>query len=257
MSKKSVLISVLALFVLWAVVAIAVNLPILPSPWAVLSAFFLDLPHSLGWHTLTSMWRILVSLLISTAIALPLGLVLGQNKRLSKLFRPFIYITYPIPKFTLLPIIILFLGIGETSKIFLLSLILFYQTLIIVWDASAGVRPELVHSVRSLGAKKLQLLRYVYLPACLPAILTSLRISTGVVIAVLYLAESFAAKSGLGYYIMDTWQSLAYPRMYSAILMLCLLGLLLYFGFDLTERRLCRWVTAGERYAGGGWKGER
>lgn len=248
MSKKSILFSVLVLFAIWAVAAVAIDSPMLPTPWVVIVAFFLDLPRSLGWHTLTSVWRIIVSLLISTAVALPLGLVLGQNKRLSRIFRPFVYITYPIPKFALLPIIILFLGIGETSKIFLLSLILFYQILIIVWDASASVRPELVHSVRSLGAKRIQLLRYVYFPACLPAILTSLRISTGIVVAVLYLAESFAAKSGLGYYIMDTWQALAYPKMYSAIMTLCLLGLLLYFGFDLMERRFCRWVTVGEQY---------
>ncbi|MDP2917366.1 MAG: ABC transporter permease [Dehalococcoidia bacterium] len=250
MSKKSILLSIVALLVIWAAASLIVDSPILPGPWAVLSAFVLDLPRSLGWHTVTSASRILVSLLISTAIALPLGLVLGQSKRLSKIFRPFIYITFPIPKFTLLPIIILFLGIGETSKIFLLSLILFYQILIIVWDASAGVRPELVHSVRSLGATRFQLLRYVYLPACLPAILTSLRISTGIVIAVLYLAESFAAKSGLGYYIMDTWQALAYPKMYSAILTLCILGLILYFGFDQMEKRLCRWAAVGQQYKG-------
>ncbi len=250
MSKKSILLSIVALLVIWAAASLIVDSPILPGPWAVLSAFVLDLPRSLGWHTVASASRILVSLLISTAIALPLGLVLGQSKRLSKIFRPFIYITFPIPKFTLLPIIILFLGIGETSKIFLLSLILFYQILIIVWDASAGVRPELVHSVRSLGATRFQLLRYVYLPACLPAILTSLRISTGIVIAVLYLAESFAAKSGLGYYIMDTWQALAYPKMYSAILTLCILGLILYFGFDQMGKRFCRWVAVGQQYKG-------
>jgi len=248
MSWKPIVVSLLVLFLIWAVAALVVNLPILPTPWVVVSTFVLDLPHGLGWHILMSGWRIVVSLLIATAVGLPLGLVLGQSKRLSRLFRPFIYTTYPIPKITLLPIIILFLGIGEVGKIFLLSLILFYQVLIIVRDASAGVQPELIHSVRSLGANRIQLLRYVYFPACLPAILTSLRISTGIVIAVLYVAESFATKSGLGYLIMDAWQALAYPQMYSAILALCLLGLVLYFSFDLIEKRFCRWVAIGEHY---------
>jgi len=247
-SRKPIAVSLFVLFLVWAIVALAVNLPILPTPWAVIYTFVLDLPHGFGWHILMSGWRIVVSLLIATAIGLPLGLVLGQSKRLSRLFRPFIYITYPIPKIALLPILILFLGIGEASKIFLLSLILLYQVLIIVRDASAGVQPELIHSVRSLGANKIQLLRYVYFPACLPAILTSLRISTGIVIAVLYVAESFATKSGLGYLIMDAWQALAYPQMYSAILALCLLGLVLYFSFDLIEKRFCRWVAIGEHY---------
>jgi len=172
---------------------------------------------------------------------------MGQSRRLDRLLRPFIYITYPIPKIALLPIVILFLGIGEVSKIFLLCLILFYEVLIIVWDASAGVQPELVHSVRSIGASRFQILRYVYLPASLPAFLTALRISTGIVIAVLYLVESFATESGLGYSIMDAWQALAYPRMYSAILALCLLGLILYFIFDAMEKRVCRWKTIREQ----------
>ncbi len=232
MSGKRIAVSLLALFLAWAIAALVVDLPILPTPWAVIYTFALDLPHQFGWHILMSVWRIVASLLIVSALAFPLGLVLGQSRRLGRLFRPFIYITYPIPKTALLPIIILFLGIGEVSKIFLLCLILVYEVLIIVWDASAGVQPELVHSVRSLGASKIQVLRYVYLPACLPAFLTALRISTGIVIAVLYMVESFATESGLGYFIMDAWQALDYPRMYSAILALCLLGMTLYFSCD-------------------------
>ena len=248
MSGKLIALNLFVLLLVWAVVALVVNLPMLPTPWAVIYTFALDLPHGLGWHILMSGWRIVISLLIAITIGLPLGLVLGQSKRLNRFFQPFIYITYPIPKIALLPIIILFLGIGEVSKIFLLSLILVYQVLIIVRDASAGVQPELIHSVRSLGANKIQLLRYVYFPACLPAILTSLRISTGIVIAVLYVVESFATQSGLGYHIMDSWQALAYPQMYSAILALCLLGLILYFSCDLMEKRFCRWITVGEQY---------
>ena len=248
MSGKRIAVSLLALFLAWAIAALVVDLPILPTPWAVIHTFVLDLPHEFGWHILVSVGRIVTSLLIVSALAFPLGLVLGQSRRLDRLFRPFIYITYPIPKIALLPIVILFLGIGEVSKIFLLCLILVYEVLIIVWDASAGVQPELVHSVRSLGASKIQILRYVYLPACLPAFLTALRISTGIVIAVLYLVESFATESGLGYCIMDAWQALAYPRMYSAILALCLLGLILYFGCDLMEKRFCRWIKIGKQY---------
>lgn len=248
MGIKPISITIVVIFLVWALAALVVNSPVLPAPWTVIYTFFIDLPHGLGWHILASAWRIIAGLLTATIIGLPLGLALGQNKRLSRIFRPFIYITYPIPKIALLPLIILFLGIGEASKIFLLSLILLYQVLIIVWDASASVQPELIHSVYSLGANKKQLLRYVYLPACLPAILTSLRISTGIVIAVLYVAESFATESGIGYLIMDAWQSLDYPLMYAAILALCLLGLILYFGLDLIEKRFCKWVTISEHF---------
>jgi NitT/TauT family transport system permease protein len=115
---------------------------------------------------------------------------------------------------------------------------------VVVRDAAGGIRPELVLSVRSLGARRRQLYRYVYLPACLPAILTALRVSTGTAIAVLFFAESFATREGLGYYIIDTWASLSYTRMYAGVLAMSLLGLALYIGLDWLESRLCRWVKA-------------
>jgi len=246
MSIKSIGVSLLALFAVWAAVAMAVNLPMLPTPWAVIYTFVLDLPQKLGWHIAVSGWRILASMLLATAIGAPLGLVLGQNKRWDRFAFPLIYTTYPIPKVALLPIIILFLGIGDVSKVFLITLILFFQVLVIVRDASSNIPSGLVLSLRSLGANRTQLLRYVYLPACLPATLTSLRINVAIAIAVLYLAESFATTSGLGYYVMNTWQQLAYTKMYAAILAMSLIGAVAFIALALIERRLCLWTQAGK-----------
>jgi len=246
MSTKSIAASLLALFIIWAAVALAVNLPLLPTPCAVIYTFILDLPQELGWHIAVSGWRILVSMLLATAIGAPLGLVLGQNKRWDKFTFPLIYTTYPIPKVALLPIIILFFGIGDVSKIFLVTLILFFQVLVIVRDASSNIPSELVLSLRSLGANRMQLLRYVYLPACLPATLTSLRINVAIAIAVLYLAESFATASGLGYYVMDTWQQLAYTKMYAAILAMSLIGAVAFISLALIEKKVCRWTQVGK-----------
>jgi len=246
MSVKSISASLLVLFVIWAAVALAVNSPLLPTPWAVIHAFILDLPHELGWHIAVSGWRILASMLLATAIGAPLGLVLGQNRKWDRFAFPLIYTTYPIPKVALLPIIILFLGIGDISKIFLITLILFFQVLVIVRDASSNIPSELILSLRSLGANRRQLLRYVYLPACLPATLTSLRINVGIAIAVLYLAESFATASGLGYYVMNTWQQLAYTKMYAAILAMSLIGAVAFIALALIEGKLCHWTQVGK-----------
>lgn len=242
MSVKAIAASLFALFLAWAAVALVVNSPLLPTPWAVIYTFILDLPHELGWHITVSVWRILASMLLATAIGVPLGLVLGQNKRWDRITFPLIYVTYPIPKVALLPIIILFLGIGDCSKIFLIALILFFQVLVIVRDASRNVPSELVLSLRSLGASQVQLLRYVYLPACLPATLTSLRLNVGIAIAVLYLAESFATTSGLGYYVMSLWQQIAYTKMYTAILAMSLIGALAFIVIALIEGKLCHWT---------------
>ena len=245
MNIKSTLIASLSLLVLWEIGSLGLRTALLPDPIAVFRTFLLDLPKGLWWHILISSWRMLAGMAIAVVLGVPLGLWLGQSKKWDKIASPLVYVTYPVPKIVLLPIVLLFLGIGDTSKIFIISLILFYQVLVVVRDASIGIRPELIQSVRSLGARKRDLFRYVYLPACLPATLTALRVSTGTAIAVLYIAESFATRSGLGFYIMDTWQSLAYPQMYSAVVAMSLLGLTVYVGLDRLEKRMCGWVKAG------------
>jgi taurine transport system permease protein len=247
MSKKPIIISILTLLIIWAIVAVIVNKTLLPAPWTVFNSFFMDLSRGLGWHILVSLGRILASMLITIVIAVPLGLWLGQNHRWDKFAYPLIFTTYPIPKVALLPIIILFLGIGDISKIFLLTLILFYQVLVIVRDASHNIPAEHILSLRSLGANRFQLLKYVYVPACLPATLTALRLSVGVSIAVLYLAESFATNSGLGYYIMDTWQRLDYKRMYAGVLAMSLVGAFLFLILAIIENKLCRWTQVGKQ----------
>lgn len=246
MKKKPLLISLGVLLLAWIVVALLLDKPLLPTPWVVLVAFISDLDQGLGWHILVSGYRILISMAIATAIGFPLGIWLGQNRRLDKYLYPLVYVTYPIPKITLLPIIILFLGIGDVSKIFLITLILFFQVLVIVRDASRNIAEEYVLSLRSLGAGRWQIIRYVYFPACLPAALTSLRLNVAVSIAVLYLAESFATSAGLGYYIMDTWQRLDYKRMYAGVLAMSLIGASAFIILAYVEERLCRWTQAGK-----------
>jgi NitT/TauT family transport system permease protein len=109
-------------------------------------------------------------------------------------------------------------------------------------DAAKQTPPELLDSVRSLGAGRAALLWHVVIPAVLPAFFTALRVSLGTAVAVLFLAETFAAQSGLGYLIMDAWARIAYPEMYAAILTLSLLGLILFVLVDVLDRFFCPWV---------------
>ncbi len=181
---------------------------------------------------------------LAVLLAVPAGLVLGQSRTIDRLAAPLIYILYPIPKIVFLPIILLFLGIGNASKIFMIFLILFFQVLVVVRDEAGALRPELIYSVRSLGAGRRALFRFVYLPATLPAALTALRVSVGTAIAVLFFAESFATTSGLGYYIIvESWGRLAYAEMYAGVLAMSLLGLLFYFIVDAMERRFAPWLS--------------
>jgi NitT/TauT family transport system permease protein len=150
-----------------------------------------------------------------------------------------------VPKIVFLPVILILFGSGDASKVLLVGLILFFQMLVVVRDQAAHLRPELIASVRSMGAGRRALFRFVYLPACVPAVITALRVSVGTAIAVLFIAETYATNSGLGYYIVvESWGALRYTDMYAGVLAMSLLGLALYFLVDWLDRRLCPWREA-------------
>lgn len=243
MRRRDLLLTSVVLLLLWQIASWLIRSEVLPGPLRVFEAFVVAVPRGLTRHFLVSAYRVLSGTAAAMALAVPAGLVLGQSALLNRLFSPALYIVYPIPKIVFLPVILLLLGIGDASKIFILFLILFFQILVVVRDQAAALRPELIYSVRSLGAGRRALFRFVYLPATVPAALTALRVSIGTAVAVLFITETFATTSGLGYYIMnDSWQRLAYAEMYAGVVAMSLLGLLLYFVVDWLERRLAPWL---------------
>ncbi|WP_300457035.1 ABC transporter permease subunit [Desulfobacula sp.] len=214
----------------WWLVAVIVNRPILPSPFTVVPLFFTSFFNELGLHFLASGARVMAAITIATLLAAPAGLALGQIALLDRIAGPLIAIAYPIPKIIFLPVIYVLMGITDLSKITLIALIIFFQILVVVRDEAAGLKKELILSVQSLGAGRLALFRYVYLPACVPAVLTALRVSTGTAIAVLFIAEQSLTEYGLGYYIVvETYQILLYKEMYTGIMAMGLLGVAIYF----------------------------
>lgn len=240
--KRHLLLAILALIAIWQLFSWIINRPILPSPIVVGQVFIIELQAGLIGHFLASLRRVLASTALAILIAAPLGLILGQSKRLNQVISPVIYLVYPIPKVVFVPIILLILGIGDLPKIAIIFLILFFQILVLVRDQAAGLRPELIQSVRSIGAGRRALFRFVYIPASLPAVLTALRQSIGTAVAVLYIAELFATQQGLGYYIFLNGSTLFnYPAMYAGVVAMSILGLGLYFSVDWLESRFCNW----------------
>jgi ABC-type nitrate/sulfonate/bicarbonate transport system permease component len=246
MKRRELLLAFIFLIVAWQLAAWLVNRPILPSPLRVGQVFITELRGGdLLGHFAVSLWRVLASTILAIALAAPAGLILGQSKKLNNLFSPVVYLVYPIPKVVFVPVVLLFLGLGDMPKIFIIFLILFFQILVLVRDQAASLRPELIQSVRSLGAGRRALFRFVYLPASLPAVLTALRLSVGTAVAVLYVAELYATQRGLGYYIYLNGSTMFnYPAMYAGIVAMSILGLGLYFGVDWLEKRLCKWQYA-------------
>lgn len=245
MKRRDLLLTILILLLLWHLTALAVHRPILPTPIQVGRVLVSALQDGLLDHFLVSLWRVIASTLLAISLAAPAGLILGQSQKLNHLFSPLIYLVYPIPKVVFVPVVLLFLGLGDAPKIIIIFLILFFQILVLVRDQASALRPELIQSVRSLGAGRRAIFRFVYLPASLPAILTALRQSVGTAVAVLYVAELYATQKGLGYYIFLNGSTLFnYPAMYAGIVAMSLLGLGLYFSVDWLEKRLCAWQYA-------------
>jgi len=251
MKKKATLLSTLAgiamFFVLWQLLAFLVSRPIMPSPLVVVPLFLKNIIGDLGLHFLASAGRVLAATVLATIFAAPLGLALGQMPRLDRVVGPLIAIIYPIPKIIFLPVIYVLMGISDLSKIILIAIIIFFQILVVVRDEAAGLKKELILSVKSLGAGRRALFRYVYIPASIPGILTALRISVGTAVAVLFIAEQSLTSYGLGYYIViETYQVLLYPEMYTGIMGMGLLGVLLYFAIYSIELKVSKHMFIDE-----------
>ena len=228
---------------LWWVLALAIGSPALPTPdvtWPALADNFACIMPEF-W---TSLGRIALSMLIGTVLGVPAGLWIGRSRRGDQIFGPVLYVLYSVPKIVFLPVLFILFGLGGQAKVILISIAIFFQMVVTMRDAAKNVPQGAVVSLRSLGATKGQILREVVLPASLPDLFTALRITTGTAVAVLFIAESMAGSSGLGYYIMHTWSLLEYEQMFAGIIAMAVLGVVIYEAFEILEYRLTKWRRA-------------
>lgn len=226
----------------WYLLAEYLQRPFFPSPFAVLKEFFLQIANgNMVIHFLISSIRVLSSLGLAFLLAVPLGLAMGRIPSLDRILSPLVYLLYPLPKIVFLPIIIVLFGMGNLPKIFLITLIVFFQVIVAARDAARDIPAQWVLAMRSLHAREYQVFQHLVWPVCLPKVFTALRVSLGTAIAVLFLAETFASTDGLGYFILDSMERRAFTEMYSGILAMGLLGVLAYALVDRLELRWCRW----------------
>lgn len=238
------LLTFVVIGVVWQAGTIYVGESVLPSPIRTTVLFLKSLtdPVYLG-HVWVSLQRLVVGLVVAAVPALFFGLMLGHMKKADRFGSPFVFITYPLPKIVLLPVFFVFLGLGDASRICLIALATGYQVLVIVRAAALSLDPVYETAIRFMGATRWDRVRYVYLPAALPAFVTSLKVASGTAVAVLFLAESFATTSGLGYLIMDAWGIGDTLLMFNGILGMSVLGLFLYAVLWLAEKALCPWQS--------------
>ncbi|MGL5354280.1 MAG: ABC transporter permease, partial [Clostridium sp.] len=171
-----------------------------------------------------------------------LGLWTGINKTLDAIISPVVYILYPLPKIAFLPVFMVLFGLGDTSKIILITTIIVFQIQLAARDGVKEIPKELYYSMKTLGLNNRQIFKELVLPAAMPKLMSTLRTSVGLSISALFLSENFATSYGIGYFIMNSWIMVDYKYMFSGILGLSILGLLLFKIIDILEKKLCYWL---------------
>lgn len=233
--------AILLFFSGWWLLAKAVSLPIIPLPELVMATLGRVFFESIAIHGVYSLWRIMAGLFLAIAVGLPLGVLLGYFPKMDKILSPLVYLTYPIPKIALLPVVMLLFGVGETAKILLIFLIVVFQVIVAVRDGIRLIPAETYYPLNSLGASFYRIFCDILWPASLPKFITAVRVAMATAISVLFFTETFGTQFGLGYFIMDAWLRVNYLEMYAGIFVLSLMGLVLFGIIDLLERCFCSW----------------
>jgi len=211
---------------------------VLPEPLAVARAFWqLALSGEMAQHVATSSWRALSGFAIGGSLALALGLLTGSLRRAEALLDSTLQMLRNIPPLALIPLVILWFGIDETAKLFLVSLGVFFPIYINTFHGIRSVDPGLIEMARSYGVSGWALYRHVILPGALPAILVGVRFSLGLMWVVLIVAETVSAQSGIGYMTMNAREFLQTDVVLVGILLYAALGKLA----DLAAKGLEHW----------------
>lgn len=221
---------------------------VLPAPWDVIKAFYtLGASGELWLHVKVSAGRALLGLLIGGGLGLLLGLLNGSSKLASALLDSTLQMVRNIPALALIPLVILWFGIDETAKLFLVAVGVFFPMYINTFHGIRSIDPQLIEMGKSYGLTRWQLYRDVILPGALPSILVGLRFSLGLVWVLLIVAETISAQSGIGYMTMNAREFLQTDIVLVGILLYAFLGKLADLLAQLLERLLLRWHTGYQK----------
>jgi taurine transport system permease protein len=242
-------VTILAVLAIWALSArLQLVSPVfLPSPAAVWNKFiivardgFVD--ATLLEHIIASLGRVFAALIAAIVVGVPVGLAIGISTIGRGIFDPLLEFLRPIPPLAYLPLVIIWFGIGEPSKILVIAIAMLAPVALSTASGVRGVSRERVNAARSLGATRLQVIRLVILPSALPAILTGLRIALGAGWSTLVAAELVAATRGLGFMIQSAAQFLVTDVVVMGILVIAAIAFVLEFTIRRIERVLVPWA---------------
>jgi len=191
-----------------------------------------------------SLMRALPGFVVGVSLGIVLGLAAGIARAFDEMLSPLVFLTYPVPKIVMLPVFMLWFGIGDLSKVMIIALACFYPAFINAYYGARATPRILVWSARNMGASRARIFRRVVLPGALPQIFAGLRVALALSFIVMFATEMINARSGLGHLIREAENSLRFDLMYVSLLTIAILG---YAGDRLlraARARFLRWEHA-------------
>jgi NitT/TauT family transport system permease protein len=249
-------LAILIFLLLWEIfgrLGILVNPLFLPPFSRVLAALGDSvISGDLWWHASISLRRSLSGFLLGLGFAVPFGLIIGWFKGFGAFVSPLLQLFRNMPTLALLPVFIMFFGIGELSKTMVIFWGVLWSVLINTMSGVKSVDQQLIKAARSMGTGSVRLFTSVILPASLPFIFTGMRISATTSILILIAAEMIGASRGLGYALYFNQANMRIPMMFAYIVVMAIIGVTLNFSLEAIERRSFRWrdeagATAGRK----------
>ena len=207
-----------------------------PPPHLVFErAIFLFTEGGLVYDMLSSIQRVAIGVLIGVGAAVPVGFLLGWYDKLGSFFQPLINFFRALPPIALIPLVIVYFGIGEVAKTIVLFYAAFFASVVVMYEGISAIDPIFIRAARTLGASSFEIFAKVVFPLSVPHILTALRVSLGVSWATLVAAELVAAQTGLGAVIQNASNYFQIPIIYMGIALIGILALIM----DM----IIRWLT--------------
>lgn len=213
-----------------------------PSIGAVFKAFLAGLRDGgLQAHIYASLLRVLTSFTIGILLAVVFGFLVGWFRIVRLLLDPMINFFRALPPIALIPLMIIFFGIGETSKLVVLSYASFFPAMVVIYQALVGLDPIYIRAAKTLGARNMEIFRKIILPQLVPHIITACRVSLGVCWATLVAAELIAAQKGIGAMMVDAQNFFQMAPLVLGILMIGAISLVMDAMVRAVERRATSW----------------
>ncbi|MBN1263896.1 MAG: ABC transporter permease [Anaerolineales bacterium] len=193
-------------------------------------------------HLIATLTRIFLGFIFGSIPGLIIGVTMGMSRTIRAMLDPVISAMYVIPKITILPLMMLiFSPFGETYKIVTVAISVFFVVLINSMVGVREVEPILIEAGRNYGARGVQLFKHVIVPGAMPVIFGGLRLALGTALIVIVAIEFVRAKSGVGYITWYYWEILKPPKMYAGLIVIMILGIILTYGLQWTEKLVIPW----------------